>query len=424
MTAPADANPGPLAGIRVLEIGERGEVAGRLLADAGADVLRIEPPGGSAGRRQGPFTGDRPGIEASLHHVYFNANKRGITLDPTTEDGRSLWRRLVVNADVVIDSAGPGVLDMYDAGPESNADLADEGRLVWCSITPFGLTGPWRDWEATDLVSVALGGPMMSSGYDDHELPPIRPDGEHSLWMGGEYAAAGILAALFDREHSGRGQLIDVSIHESVSATTEGSFPNWEYARRLVQRQTGRHSSPVRTPNWQYDSPDGGHILLMTGGLPRTRGSWAHLLAWMQKHGMAEDLDDEKYARVIYTDPMVANPDRERMTSLIGRFVQSLPREEAYRGAQAIRLPWGPVRRPEENLDDPHWEDREFWARVEVPGHTEPVRIPLAPYHFTATPMSMRRRAPLLGEHNFEVYGSELGLSTQQLVALAETGTI
>ncbi len=415
---------GPLDGIRILEVGDRGEPAARLLADAGADVIRVEAVDGSYGRRQGPFVGDRPGGERSLHHAYLNANKRGITLNPATADGAELWRRLVERADVVIDSHAPGHLDSLRCGPEAFRSRWEEGRLVWCAITPFGLTGPWKDWAATDLVSIALGGPMMSTGYDDHELPPIRPDGEHSLWMGGEHAAIGVMAALMDREQSGLGQLVDISIHEAVSVTTEGAFPNWEYKQALVQRQTGRHSSPTMTAPWQFMASDGNYVNLMGGGVPRTRGNWKELMEWLHEFDAAEDLDDPKYEAAVHSDPMVSTQERARISQVIGAFVQSRPAEEAYRRGQSLHLPWAVIRRPEDNLSDPHWEARGFWASIEVPDHAGPVRIPLAPYQFSETPMTMRRRAPLLGEHNTEVYSGELGLDARQLVTLAGRGAI
>ncbi len=415
---------GALDGIRILEIGDRGEQAGRLLADAGADVIRIEPVEGSYGRRQGPFVGDRPGSERSLHHAYMNANKRGITLDPSTGDGAELWRRLVEGADVVIDSYPPGFLDSIDCGPEVFAPLFIEGRLVWCAITPFGLTGPWKDWEATDLTSIALGGPMMSTGYDDHDLPPIRPDGEHSLWMAGEHAAMGILAALIEREQSGLGQLVDVSVHEAVSVTTEGAFPNWEYKQALVQRQTGRHSSPTITARWQFQGSDGGYVNLMGGGVPRTRGNWKELMDWLNEFNAAADLEDPKYEAAVHSDPMQATVERARISEVIGAFIQTRPSEEVYRRGQSLHLPWAVIRPPEDNLSDPHWEARGFWAKTHIPEHDSEVRFPLGPYKMSATPLELRRRAPLLGEHNTEVYGGELGLEARQLIVLAGQAAI
>ena len=413
---------GPLdRSLRVLEIGDRGEVAGKLLADAGADVVRVEPPDGASTRRRGPFVGDRPGTGASLRFAYLNTSKRGITLNPAHADGRALWQRLVARADVVIDSTGPGVLDAADAGYDS---AQESSRLIWCSITPFGLNGPWRDWATNDLVSIALGGPMMSTGYDDHSIPPVRPDGEHSLAIAGEYAAIGIMAALLERRASGLGQLVDVSIHEAVACTVEGAFANWEYREELVQRQTGRHSSPNPTRPWQFECSDGEYVTLMGGGVPRDTRVWQRLVDWMDERGFEHDLNEPGRRDTIFESPRGPSPAREHVQDQVARFVQTLEAEAAYRGGQARHMPWGHVRRPEENLDDPHWADRGFFVPLEVPGHEAAARVPRAPYRFTDTPVEPRSRAPLLGEHNHEIYAGELDTSPATLTTLAQQRAI
>ncbi len=417
------ASPGPVQELRVVEIGDLGEVAGKLLADAGADVIRVEPPSGSAARSLGPFVGGRPGPDRSLRYAYFNTSKRGVTLELGSSEGRELWWRLSESADVVIDAAGRGVLDALDAGFGHWAGHAGLERSVWCSITPFGREGPRADWAANDLVHIALGGPMMSSGYDDHELPPIRPGYEHSLWMAGEYAVCGTLAARIALE-GGRvegPELVDLSIHEAVSCTTEGAFPNWEYRRELVQRQTGRHSSPEMTSPWQFPTADGRYINIIGGGMPRDLRTFNGLLDWMEKHDAVEDLRDPEYRAAISR----ASPtEQAHFGSVVERFLARISAEEAYRGAQALHLPWGVVRQPEENLDDPHWEDRGFFDALDVRGHAGSARIPTAPYRFSGTPVRVRRRAPLLGEHNHEVYCDELGVDAATLPGLAEAGTI
>jgi crotonobetainyl-CoA:carnitine CoA-transferase CaiB-like acyl-CoA transferase len=412
---------GPLTGLRAIEVGDLGEVAGKLLADAGVELIRVEPPAGARSRRQGPYVHDRPDLNASLRFAYYNTNKRGVTLDLAGADAAPLWRRLVEGADIVIDGSGPGVLDGLSRG---YASFGDCPRLIWCSLTPFGLDGPWRDWASIDLVQLALGGPMASTGYDDHALPPIRPDGEHSLWMGGEYAVDAILAALYLRERTGAGQFIDVSLHEAVSATTEGAFPAWEYGGQISQRQTGRHASPVPTQPWQYRGTDGDYINLMGGGVPRTQRTLRALLDWMVEKDAAEDLTDPQYEQVLFRGPAVGGEARQHMLQVIGRFAQKLSTEEAYRRGQDLHLPWGKIRRPEENLDDPHWQERGFFLEGELPGYEGTVRYPGAAYRFTATPVELRRRAPLLGEHNHEVYAGELGLTTPELIALSQLGVI
>ncbi len=417
--------PGPLEGLRAVEVGDFGEVAGKLLADAGVEVVRVEPRTGARSRHSGPFVGDEPGVDRSLSFAARNTSKRSVTLDLATEAGADLFRRLVGRADIVIDSVGVDVLAGLGVGYDS---FEDAPGLLWCSLTPFGLTGPWRGWPWLDLVSLALGGPMMSTGYDDHDVPPIRADGEHSVAISNEYAVTGILAALHmrggDGPAAGRGQLLDVSAHEAISATTEGSFPNWEYLRRIVGRQTGRHAAAIMTAPWQYQCADGEYILLMGGGIPRDQRILAALLAWMDEHDAAEDLHDPQYVEVLYRDPTLRPEARRHVAEVIGRFVQQLPAEEVYRRGQSLHLPWGRVRRPEQNLDDPHWTERGFWWEGEVPGHDEPVRYPGAPYRFTKSPVRMRRRPPLLGEHNTEVFAGELGLTTEELTALAREDVI
>ena len=406
--------PGPMAGVNVVEIGDLGEVAGKLLADAGADVIRVEPPSGARSRGLGPFVGDKPDPNASLHFAYLNSNKRGVTLDLSAPGSAAAWRRLIERADVVIDAAGPGVLDAHGAGYESARDLE---RLVWCAITPFGLTGPWRDRPTNDLVSIALGGVAMMNGYDDHELPPVRPDGEHSLAMGGEYASMGIIAALLQRARTGRGQLLDVSIHEAVAGTTEGAFFNWEYNRTLAQRKTGRHAG---TPEeWQLEVGAGDYVVVFGGGIPRSRNSLRDMLAWMDEHDAAGDLHDPKYEALLSMSPMEASELRGEFSGTIMAFLRSRPAEEVYRRGQGIGMAWAPVRSPEDNLDDPHWADRDFWVEGEVPGFDAAVRYPRAGYRFMQTPVEFRRRAPLLGEHSREVLVDELGLDAVDLAAVS-----
>lgn len=405
---------GPLGGLRVIETGDLGEVCGKLLAAAGADVIRVEPPAGARSRQRGPFAGDHPGVNASLAFAYWNTDKRSVTLDFDKAGARDLWQRLVASAGVVIDSTSPGFLD--DRGCGYGSFSGREG-LIWCAITPFGLTGPWRDFLANDLVSLALGGTMMSSGYDDHDLPPTRPDGQHSLAMAGEYATIAVLTALLQQERSGAGQLIDVSVHECVSATTEGAFFNWEYGRQVVRRQTGRHAAANPTPPWQLQTADGRFVCLMGGGFPRDERVWSALLAWMDESGAAAAIEERSYSRI-------SREQRPALIEAIHAFVRSQPAETVYRRGQACHLPWGLVRRPEENLDDPHWQDRGFFVEAELPQQEARVRMPGAPFQLSETPFDPPRRAPLLGEHNFEIYCGELGIRREELLALARAGVV
>ena len=415
---------GPLEGLRVIEIGDEAELAGKLLADAGAEVIRVEPRDGVRSRHTGPYVGDRPDSNHSLRFAAANTSKRSVTLDLETDEGASIWAELIGGTEVVLDGTAVGSLD--DAGLGPARFRGEHPSLIWCAVTPFGLEGPWRDWASNDLVQLALGGPMMSTGYDDHDLPPIRSDGDHSTAMSNEYAVTAVLAALWLRDEieGSPGQLIDVSMHEAVSATTEGSFPNWEFLGQQVIRQTGRHAAAQRNAPWQYKCTDGDYILLMGGGVPREQRIFDALLEWMDEHGAAGDLHDPKFVDVLYTDPTMNLEVRNHVAETIGAFVEGITAEEAYRRGQSLHLPWGLVRRPEQNLEDPHWEARDFWWTGEVPGHPDPVRYTGAPYKFAQSPVRMRRRPPLLGEHNTEVYLGELGRTSDELAQLAAAGAI
>ena len=420
----AQTAPAPLTGLRVIELADaRTQFCAKLLADMGADVIAVEPPGGSAARRIGPFVDDVPDINRSLHFWYYNTSKRGVTLSLAHAEGRALFARLVAGADVVIDGAAPGALDALGSGFDAFA--AAQPALIWAAITPFGQTGPYRDFTMTDLTSMAFGGPMASCGYDDLPgAPPIRPEAFHSFHMGGEYAAMGVLIALLERLTSGLGQYLDVSIHEACAATTEGAFPNWEYFRRLVIRQTGRHAAPSTTSRWQFHCADGRDINMIGGGIPRNPRSWPPLLDWMEREGLVDDLREPRYTAIVTQNPYNRGADAAHLAATIGRFVEALPAEEVYRGGQALHMPWAPVRSPDENLDDPHWRDRGFFVEVAHPELGRSVTYPGLPYLFLVSPGRISRRAPLLGEHTYEVYVRELGLTPDELRPLFEQGVV
>ena len=169
-----------LEGVRVLEIGgELGAWCGKLLGDMGADVIKVEPPGGDRTRAYEPFYENQPGIDRSLFFWHYNTSKRGVTLDIERERGRDVFIELVTAADVVVDSAAPGKLDALGLGYEKLAQTSP--GLVMASISPFGQSGPYSDYASTDLTALAFGGPVWSCGYDDHSLPPVRGGGNQSF---------------------------------------------------------------------------------------------------------------------------------------------------------------------------------------------------------------------------------------------------
>ena len=417
----AAAMPGPLAGLRVLELAdEKGQFCGKLLGDLGADVVKIEPRGGEACRHVGPFVDDIPDPDRSLSFWYYNTSKRGITLDLETAGGSELFRKLAASADVILETFRPGFLAAL--GLDYETLRASNPGLILCALTPFGQTGPWRDYLSSDLLHMAAGGEMASSGYDETDVPnapPIAPGGGNAWHTGCHFAYMAIIAALVHRTVSGEGQYIDVSIHEACALTTESAIANYVYRGEVLQRRTGRHHAPGPSPRTQFRASDGNYVCALVGGrlVPRYITQLADLL---DTNGMAGDLRDPKYQ----DQAVITENTSHIIDDLVASFIASLPAEEVYHRAQERGFTWGAVRAPEQLLDDPHLHDRGFWKEVEHPEIGRSVVYPGEAAIYNGTPWAISRRAPLIGEHNAEIFCGELGLSRGELSVLAERGVI
>ena len=389
------------------------------MGDLGADVIKIEPPGGESSRTVGPFYQDIPNRERSLYFWHYNTSKRGVTLDLETEDGRRLFRKLAEGADVILETFRPGYMESLGLGYEE----LKEGNpgLIMCSLTPFGQTGPWKDYLTSDLLHLAAGGQMGCCGYTEEDVPnapPIAGGGGQAWHMGSHYAYIAIVAALMHRTNTGRGQYIDASVHESCALTTEAHVNTWIYRRQVVQRQTGRHAGAARSDPSQVLCKDGKYL---NGGIGNrvTAARLPALVEWMNEYGLAEDLGDEKYL-----DPAVFIQNRPYINQVVGRFLANITRDEAYHGLQKRGINCGAIRSPDEVMEDPHLDDRGFWAEVEQPEVGRTFRHPGPAGIFNGSPWRISRRAPLIGEHNEEVLCGELGLSRAELSVLAEGGVV
>jgi crotonobetainyl-CoA:carnitine CoA-transferase CaiB-like acyl-CoA transferase len=421
---------GPLDGLRVLELAhERTAFAGKLLADAGADVVLVEPPAGAAQRTHAPFVDDRPDPERSLSFWHYNTSKRGITLDLAAPRGASLAGDLIARADVVLEGETPGRLAAL--GLDAEALLARHARLVWVSVTPFGRSAPRAAEPATDLTLLAGGGPVWSCGYDDHTLPPVRGGGNQGLHTGAHHAVMALLIALLERERSGRGQLVDVNVHAACNVTTEMASYEWLVARATVQRQTGRHATVMRTSSSQTRCADGRHV--NTGVPPRRPEEFGRLHRWVRDLGLEAEYPEafllEMGMRREHIDLTQIGQDPE-VTAIFGAgrdaivlIASKLPAVEFFREAQTRGLPVGVIYAPEEVLDDPHFVARGFPVEVEHEDLGRSVTYPGTPIRFLGSPMRIARRAPRLGEHNVEVY-AELGLGARDLATLRGEGVV
>ena len=411
-----------LGGLRTLEIGDQlGDYAALLLSGLGAEVIKIEPRGGAASRRVGPFAGGTPDPEQSLFFWRYNLNKQSVTLDVDHLDAQPALCALAAHADLVLLS---GEFEIVARRLPLWRKLAlDNPRLIVCTITPFGLDGPWRALKATDLVQMALGGIMAVCGYDPdreglYDTPPIAPAMWHSYHLGGEYAAIAIMAALNFRELSGEGQFIDVSIHEAVNTCTEVAIPTYAYTGEIVKRQTARHAATVITHARLSESAD--HVLMLANLSPferelRALGDLADQVGIQHVLGTPEfkQLEkDDRVAAAIYRN------------DLLMEVVASLPAEEIFHRAQAQGLAWSPIRRPEDNLGDPHFAARGTFATISHPELGRDLRYPGTVASDGQAPhFCFDRRAPRLGEHTDEVL-SRAGLGDAEIAMLRDRNLI
>ncbi len=417
----SDGLAGPLSGLRVLELAdEKGQFCGKLMGDLGADVIKIEPRGGQNTRSVGPFYKDIPHPDRSLSFWHYNTSKRGITLNLESTEGRELFLRLTATADIVLETFPPGYLPALGLGYKDLA--AGNPGLVVCSLTPFGQTGPWRDYLTCDLAHLAAGGQMAASGYDSDDVadaPPIAPGGGNAWHIGSHYAYMGIMAALFYRDTTGEGQYIDASVHEACALTTEGAIAIYLSTGEVVQRHTGRHASPDNSVKIQLPTQDGGWVNVTRSGSALNPARLRRLAEWMDEHGLAQDLLDEKYQ-----DLATVQADARHTTDVLANFFANMPQEDLWTGGQERDFPWGAIRTMDEIMGDPHLEDRGFFVEVEHPELGQSFTYPGAAAIYNGSPWAISRRAPLIGEHNEEIFCGELALSKGELTLLAESGVI
>ena len=405
MEAQDTRSRGALTGIRVIELAdEQAEYCGLTLAGLGADVIKVEPPGGSPTRRIGPFYEDREDPERSLFFWQYNRGKRSVVLDLHQPSDRDRFRSLVGSADILLESTPRGELDRL--GLSADALRQQVPTLIVARVSPFGDHGPWADFKSSDLIHLALGGVMMNCGYDPapggaYDLPPIAPQMWHAFHIAGEQLAFSIIAALLYRWRTGQGQRLSCAIHEAVAKSTEVDLMSWVMRRVLVQRQTCRHAREGVTPHPSIvHTKDGRWVMANLGTRP---GETARLVELLEKYGFDAGLDPEKSTLptsgrfVPGTGPSTAK--RDHAMEAVQRFVRAFTYENVpWREAQEAGMLWAPLRKPHENAMDPHWLARTSCTDVEHPELGRSFRYATSKWLATRTAWSIGRRAPLLNE--------------------------
>ena len=390
---------GPLSGYRVLDLaGPLGLHCTKLLADMGADVIKIEPPFGDESRRLPPFKDDIPHPEKSLYFLHFNTNKRGITLDIEKPDGRGIFLELAGKADVVIETAKPGRMDELGIGYEM---LRGQNRgLVYASLTPFGQSGPWRDYKANDMVGIALGNLLYLAGEPGE--PPLQPPGEIAYGMASTYGAFGIAVALYHRLDSGKGQYIDVSMHECAGHIAGYFIPNYGYtgvkpARASRKGEETDLYDPYATKN--------GYARIFI--IPVEQ--WRRLVDWM---GRPASISGPEFEKMSYRRQ---HPDI--VTKAIAEFCAKHTKEELYDEGQKRRIAVTPINSAGEFIEMEQTKSRQLFVDMEHPAIGRYKQFGAVP-RLMETPGGIYRPAPLLGQHNKEIFMDELGMSSEDLVAL------
>ena len=400
-----------LGGCRVLDLAdEKGLLCGRLLADMGADVIKIEPPAGDAARRIGPFWRDQADSQRSLFWFAYAAGRRGISLNLESRDGRAIFRRLAQSADFVIESFDPGHLDSLELGYEVLQRL--NGRLILVSVTHFGQAGPYAAYQGSDLVGMAMGGFMYVNG--DPEKPPVTISFPQAYLHAGAEAAAGAMLAHFHREGTGVGQQVDVSIQEAVTWTLMNAAPTWDMNRVNPQRSgpVRRRAEGVVRAHWPCKD---GYVTFLGGA------QWGAMGAWMEAEGFPID---ECWRRdwTAIGPGSVPQAEVERLTEQAAAFFQTQRVWDVYDEAARRRIMLYPVATVADLLEYRHLKERGFFIQVDHPELGKRLAYPGPFARTTEAQPRLHRRAPLLGEHNLELYQGELALSLQELGILKANG--
>ncbi len=383
---------GTLFGYRVLDLtDEKGMFGPRLLADMGAEVIRVERPG--------------TGPASSLFFWASNLGKRSITLDIEAGEGQGIFKKLVVTADVVIESHPPGYLASMGIGYAELGKI--NPRLIMASITDFGQDGPYRDYRSCGLVASAMGGQACVCG--EPETPPLKPFGEPAYCSAGLFAATGILLALWSRHTTGVGQHIDISVHECTAATIDHVLVRYLYQGVVA----GRQGSLYWNGAFRIFPCRDGYILLSLFQ------HWPTLVEWLAAEGMAEDLNDERWLdreyRLQHLDQVIEVMERWTRQHTIAELVEK---------GQLMHFPWAPAASVPELVASPQLEERGFWVAVEHPGAGEKIKFPGAGAKLSRSPWRVGGCVPGSGADNVEIYQKELGLTRQNIEALVRKGVI
>ena len=374
---------GSLDNVRVLELtrGVAGPYAAKLLADQGADVTKLEPPGGDDSRAFGPFPGDEPHPERSGLFLHLNRNKKSIVVDPASPDGAETIRRLATRAHIVLEDYPAGSAHAWGWGWPTLR--AANPALVLTSVTPFGQNGPYRDYRGSELTLQAMGGPLITNGHEDRE--PLKLAGHYAHYHAGMVAAVATLMALRRAEASGAGDWIDVSVYECQAGCRDRQSTNLTIAS-YTGMSVGRGPSVWRM---------GAGVRPCRDGYVNIMGAWNRLPRLLQLIGREDLLEHPQIGAPMGTEPQELV---DAVESAYAAWLEPLSKREAVAAAQTAGLLAGPVNTVADLLQDPHFQARGVWDTIDHPA-TGPLQYSGRPFVLTRSPRRQQQRAPLLDEH-------------------------
>jgi crotonobetainyl-CoA:carnitine CoA-transferase CaiB-like acyl-CoA transferase len=372
----------------------------KLLCDYGAEVIKTElPQTGDPARQAGPFPSDEHDIEKSGLFLFLNTGKKSVTLDLDSEAGRQVINKLVGKSDVLVENFHPSV--MANMGLDYETLSGINPSLIMASISCFGQWGPYRDWRGSDIVAQATGGLMWLTGEPDRE--PLRLPLSQAEYQAGLNAAVAVMCALYFRDETGEGQHIDVSMQEAVASILEGAISAYNYSGYVMERVGSRHQQ--KCPSRIMKTGDR-YVHIQSGA------SWDHFATLVESPQLME--------------PRLASILRYRyadeVEEAIKPWVEKHTAQEVFEAAQEWRIPAAIVLETDELPDDPQYSTRGYFREIDHPAAGR-FKYPGPPFRMSRTPPDVRR-APLLGEHNEEVYVDMLGLSRSEFEELKESGVI
>ncbi len=407
-----------LNGCRALDLTDaNGFLCGKILADLGVDVIKVEKPGGDPARQRGPFWADTPHPEKSLYWFAYNSNKKGITLDIEADKGQEILKKLVKTADFIIESFSPGFMDSLGLGYSALNSI--KPGIILTSITPFGQAGPYKDYQASDMVIMGMAGTLYQSG--DPDRPPVQISLPQACLHAGADAAVATMIAYYHREMSGEGQQVDISMQQSAAWFLANAIPLWELSGVALKR-AGAFRWTVNSMQRQvWQCQDGYVFFFMVGGRAGAK-SFHELVNWMDSQGMAN-----QYLRSVDWENLdmfkVSQDVVDQISQPIAKFFLAHTKKEIARGAAERSISICPLSSMADLLKDGQLESRNFWVEIAHPELNTKITYPREFVKSSQRTCATRSRAPLIGEHNGEIYG-QIGLSQKELVGLKEAGII